>query len=98
MTGKRRGEERRGGGGEEGRGEERRGGERRGERRGEERRGEERTDACELTLDINTTHPELKLSEDNRSVTKGDYPDRPQRFDVCPQLLCAQGHTGCHCG
>ncbi|KAL2086259.1 hypothetical protein ACEWY4_017318 [Coilia grayii] len=56
--------------------------------------------ACELTLDINTAHPELKLSEDKRSVTKGeedlDYPDRPQRFDVCPQLLCAQGLTGCH--
>ncbi|KAL2076755.1 hypothetical protein ACEWY4_027651 [Coilia grayii] len=56
--------------------------------------------ACELSLDIYTAHPELKLSEDKRSVTKGeeemDYPDRPQRFDVCPQLLCAQGLTGRH--
>ncbi|XP_063060783.1 cytolytic toxin-beta-like [Engraulis encrasicolus] len=25
-----------------------------------------------------------------------DYPDRPQRFDVCPQLLCTRGLTERH--
>ncbi|XP_042563134.1 NACHT, LRR and PYD domains-containing protein 12-like [Clupea harengus] len=56
--------------------------------------------ACELTLDISTAHPELVLSENNQRVTRVEedqlYPDRPQRFDCCPQLLCLEGLTGRH--
>ncbi|KAI3352595.1 hypothetical protein L3Q82_005530 [Scortum barcoo] len=54
--------------------------------------------ACELTLDTNTAHRNLKLSEDNRKVThvreKQPYPDHPERFDHWPQLLCRTGLTG----
>ncbi|XP_029110361.1 E3 ubiquitin/ISG15 ligase TRIM25-like [Scleropages formosus] len=42
-------------------------------------------DACELTLDPNTAHAHLSLSEGNTAVTwSGDsqlWPDRPERFD-----------------
>ncbi|KAI3352592.1 hypothetical protein L3Q82_005528 [Scortum barcoo] len=54
--------------------------------------------ACELTLDTNTAHRDLKLSEDNRKVTfvseEQPYPDHPERFDVWEQLLCRTGLTG----
>ncbi|XP_075950931.1 uncharacterized protein LOC142952837 isoform X2 [Anarhichas minor] len=54
--------------------------------------------SCELTLDTNTVHRELKLSDNNRKVTyvKEDqsYPDHPDRFDVYHQLLCRTGLTG----
>ncbi|XP_078147419.1 NLR family CARD domain-containing protein 3-like isoform X3 [Centroberyx gerrardi] len=53
--------------------------------------------ACELTLDPNTAHRNLFLSEDNRKVTereKQPYPDHPERFDCWPQLLCRNGLTG----
>uniref|UniRef100_A0A4W6EN37 B30.2/SPRY domain-containing protein n=1 Tax=Lates calcarifer TaxID=8187 RepID=A0A4W6EN37_LATCA len=39
----------------------------------------------------------LKLSDNNRKVTWGEdqsYPDHPDRFDDCPQLLCRTGLTG----
>uniref|UniRef100_A0A3B3VTK7 B30.2/SPRY domain-containing protein n=1 Tax=Poecilia latipinna TaxID=48699 RepID=A0A3B3VTK7_9TELE len=40
----------------------------------------------------------LRLSEDNRKATRVEdvqpYPDHPDRFDVMPQLLCADGLTG----
>ncbi|XP_034563084.1 NLR family CARD domain-containing protein 3-like [Notolabrus celidotus] len=53
---------------------------------------------CELTLDSNTAHGYLRLSEDNRKVTcvteDQSYPDHPDRFDFCPQLLCRDGLTG----
>uniref|UniRef100_A0A3Q3M1D2 NACHT domain-containing protein n=1 Tax=Mastacembelus armatus TaxID=205130 RepID=A0A3Q3M1D2_9TELE len=53
--------------------------------------------ACELTFDINTVNKKLKLC-DNRRVMLVDedqlYPDHPDRFDFCPQLLCANGLTG----
>ncbi|CAL8389666.1 unnamed protein product [Boreogadus saida] len=54
--------------------------------------------ACELTLDPNTAHRQLSLSEDNRRVrqlgiTQG-YPDHPQRFDYHRQVLCREGLTG----
>ncbi|XP_078144533.1 protein NLRC3-like isoform X2 [Centroberyx gerrardi] len=53
--------------------------------------------ACELTLDPNTAHRNLFLSEDNRKVTEEreeqPYPDHPERFD-CLQLLCRNGLTG----
>uniref|UniRef100_UPI0037E8A521 NLR family CARD domain-containing protein 3-like isoform X1 n=1 Tax=Semicossyphus pulcher TaxID=241346 RepID=UPI0037E8A521 len=53
---------------------------------------------CELTLDSNSAHRELKLSDNNREVTcvKEDqsYPDHPDRFEHRPQLLCRNGLTG----
>ncbi|XP_078142358.1 stonustoxin subunit beta-like [Centroberyx gerrardi] len=55
------------------------------------------SDACELTLDPNTAHRKLLLSEDNRKVTVREeqpYPDHPERFDCCDQLLCRNGLTG----
>ncbi|XP_078147145.1 NACHT, LRR and PYD domains-containing protein 3-like isoform X2 [Centroberyx gerrardi] len=54
--------------------------------------------ACELTLDPNTANRKLFLSRDNRKVTRvreeQRYPDHPERFDRCPQLLCRNGLTG----
>ncbi|XP_018530116.1 NLR family CARD domain-containing protein 3 [Lates calcarifer] len=53
--------------------------------------------ACELELDTNTVNRKLKLSDNNRKVTWGEdqsYPDHPDRFDDCPQLLCRTGLTG----
>ncbi|XP_032412073.1 NLR family CARD domain-containing protein 3-like isoform X5 [Xiphophorus hellerii] len=54
--------------------------------------------SCPLTIDTNTVSRELKLSEDNRKVTRlkedQSYPDHPDRFDNCPQLLCTTGLTG----
>ncbi|CAL8290346.1 unnamed protein product [Lota lota] len=54
--------------------------------------------ACELTLDPNTAHRQLSLSEDNRKVTRVReeqlYPDHPKRFDSCYQVLCREGLTG----
>ncbi|KAM4522094.1 NLR family CARD domain-containing protein 3-like [Odontesthes bonariensis] len=54
--------------------------------------------ACELTLDPNTAHRKLKLSEDCREVTRvkeeQPYPDHPDRFDHYCHLLCREGLTG----
>ncbi|XP_008289414.1 stonustoxin subunit beta-like [Stegastes partitus] len=54
--------------------------------------------ACELTLDPNTAHRSLLLSEDNKRVTsaKEDQPHQfhPDRFDTIVQLLCSNGLTG----
>uniref|UniRef100_A0A3Q3EGA8 B30.2/SPRY domain-containing protein n=1 Tax=Labrus bergylta TaxID=56723 RepID=A0A3Q3EGA8_9LABR len=55
--------------------------------------------ACELELDTNTVNRNLKLSDNNRKVTRvkelQSYPDHPDRFDNwCPQLLCRTGLTG----
>uniref|UniRef100_A0A8C4TIT3 Uncharacterized protein n=1 Tax=Erpetoichthys calabaricus TaxID=27687 RepID=A0A8C4TIT3_ERPCA len=56
---------------------------------------------CPLTLDINTAHRELRLSEGDKKVTcegtKTEYPDHPDRFDHCPQVLCREGLTGTRC-
>ncbi|XP_078144662.1 uncharacterized protein LOC139915926 [Centroberyx gerrardi] len=53
--------------------------------------------ACELTLDPNTAHRNLFLSEDNRKVTlvreEQPYPDHPERFDFWKQLLCRNSLT-----
>uniref|UniRef100_A0A669CUS9 NACHT, LRR and PYD domains-containing protein 12-like n=1 Tax=Oreochromis niloticus TaxID=8128 RepID=A0A669CUS9_ORENI len=54
--------------------------------------------SCQLTIDTNTVHTNLKLSDNNRKVTRvkevQSYPDHPDRFDVHPQLLCRNGLTG----
>ncbi|XP_076735465.1 NLR family CARD domain-containing protein 3 [Maylandia zebra] len=54
--------------------------------------------SCQLTIDTNTVNTELQLSDNNRKVTRVEevqsYPDHPDRFDVCPQLLCRNGLTG----
>ncbi|XP_071400876.1 NLR family CARD domain-containing protein 3-like isoform X1 [Centroberyx affinis] len=53
---------------------------------------------CELTLDPNTAHRNLFLSEDNRKVTEvteeQPYPDHPERYDFWKHLLCRNGLTG----
>ncbi|KAM4599578.1 NACHT, LRR and PYD domains-containing protein 3-like [Fundulus diaphanus] len=53
--------------------------------------------SCKLTIDTNTVNRILKLSEDNRKVTRVEelqsYPVHPDRFDR-PQLLCRTGLTG----
>ncbi|KAM9723730.1 uncharacterized protein ACNS7B_019035 [Menidia menidia] len=51
--------------------------------------------ACELSLDPNTVHGELKLSENNKTVSltkyAHPYPDHPERFDFRHQVM------GTHC-
>uniref|UniRef100_A0A3Q4I5Y7 B30.2/SPRY domain-containing protein n=1 Tax=Neolamprologus brichardi TaxID=32507 RepID=A0A3Q4I5Y7_NEOBR len=55
--------------------------------------------SCQLTIDTNTVHTKLRLSENNRKVTHVEevqsYSDHPDRFDgLFPQLLCRNGLTG----
>ncbi|CAI5657040.1 unnamed protein product [Oreochromis niloticus] len=54
--------------------------------------------SCQHTIDTNTVHTKLQLSDNNRKVTRVEevqlYPDHPDRFDVCEQLLCGNGLTG----
>ncbi|CAL8407032.1 unnamed protein product [Arctogadus glacialis] len=56
------------------------------------------SDACDLTLDPNTAHRLLSLSEDNRKVTwveeDQSYPDHPDRFDYWDQVLGREALTG----
>ncbi|XP_070998137.1 NACHT, LRR and PYD domains-containing protein 12-like [Oncorhynchus clarkii lewisi] len=53
---------------------------------------------CDLTLDPNTVNRLLSLSEENRKVTcrreEQPYPDHPERFKDCGQVLCREGLTG----
>ncbi|XP_039902542.1 NACHT, LRR and PYD domains-containing protein 4C-like [Simochromis diagramma] len=53
---------------------------------------------CQLTIDTNTVNTNLQLSDNNRKVTHVEevqsYPDHPDRFDGCYQLLCRTGLTG----
>uniref|UniRef100_A0A8P0TUT7 Erythroblast membrane associated protein n=2 Tax=Canis lupus familiaris TaxID=9615 RepID=A0A8P0TUT7_CANLF len=57
--------------------------------------------ASPMTLDPDTAHPKLILSEDQRGVKLGDkrqpVPDGPQRFDFVVSVLGAEYFTaGCH--
>ena len=56
------------------------------------------SDACDLTLDPNTAHRVLSLSEGNRKVTRvgedQSYPDHPDRFDSLVQVLGREALTG----
>ncbi|XP_052363558.1 tripartite motif-containing protein 16-like isoform X2 [Oncorhynchus keta] len=51
--------------------------------------------SCQLTLDPNTAHTHLSLSEGNRKVTYTrqvqPYPDHPDRFTNYRQVLCREG-------
>ncbi|PWA21664.1 hypothetical protein CCH79_00003154 [Gambusia affinis] len=50
-----------------------------------------------LTLDPNTAHRDLSLSNGNQKATrwtKNSYPDHPDRFDYWTQVLCTEGLTG----
>uniref|UniRef100_A0A8C1PUY4 Tripartite motif-containing protein 16-like n=1 Tax=Cyprinus carpio TaxID=7962 RepID=A0A8C1PUY4_CYPCA len=51
-----------------------------------------------LTLDLNTAHKRLRLSERNRVITFTDtvqpYPDHPDRFDRVCQVLCRESVCG----
>ncbi|XP_056310431.1 NLR family CARD domain-containing protein 3-like [Danio aesculapii] len=53
---------------------------------------------CFLTLDPNTAHTRLILSEENREVksVREDqlYPDHPDRFNYCLQVLCRESVCG----
>ncbi|XP_053542253.1 tripartite motif-containing protein 16 [Ictalurus punctatus] len=53
---------------------------------------------CDLTLDPNTVHYNLILSERNRAVTyserKQQYSDHPERFDSYPQVLSKESVCG----
>ncbi|KPP58581.1 E3 ubiquitin/ISG15 ligase TRIM25-like, partial [Scleropages formosus] len=55
-------------------------------------------DACQLTMDPNTVHKHLCLSERNTLVTwVGEvqpYPDHKDRFDSYLQVLCREGLSG----
>ncbi|XP_058872588.1 tripartite motif-containing protein 16-like [Acipenser ruthenus] len=57
--------------------------------------------SCQLTLDPNTAHRNLCLSEGNRKVTwrreTQQYPDHSERFDRYTQVLCREGLSGTRC-
>ncbi|KAK0140686.1 NLR family CARD domain-containing protein 3 [Merluccius polli] len=54
--------------------------------------------ACGLTLDPNTAHRHLSLSQDHREVMRVEedqsHPDHPERFDLQYQVLCREALTG----
>ncbi|XP_061574036.1 NACHT, LRR and PYD domains-containing protein 12-like [Cololabis saira] len=54
--------------------------------------------SCHLTIDTNTVNKNIQLSDNNRKMTcveeDQSYPDHPDRFDYCPQLLCREVLTG----
>ncbi|KAL3044476.1 hypothetical protein OYC64_012884 [Pagothenia borchgrevinki] len=51
----------------------------------------------EVTLDPDTAHPKLILSDDGKQVKHGDVtknlPDNPERFDTCPGVLAKQSFS-----
>lgn len=56
------------------------------------------SDHCELTLEPNTAHRLLLLSEGNRKLTRvreeKPYPNHPERFDHSKQVLCREDLFG----
>ncbi|XP_044837214.1 E3 ubiquitin-protein ligase TRIM39-like [Mauremys mutica] len=52
----------------------------------------------DVTLDPDSAHPKLVLSEDRKRVRLGekrqDLPDNPERFDTYPEILGAEGFAG----
>ncbi|XP_026137044.1 stonustoxin subunit beta-like [Carassius auratus] len=54
--------------------------------------------ACDLTLDPNTAHTRLVLSDENKKITgvkdHQSYPDHPERFDDDLQVLSVESLTG----
>ncbi|XP_056599000.1 NLR family CARD domain-containing protein 3-like isoform X2 [Triplophysa dalaica] len=56
--------------------------------------------ACDLTLDLNTTHSHLIQSDENKKVTHvyvtQSYPDHPDRFEHFEQVLSKESLTGRH--
>ncbi|KAF4100059.1 NACHT, LRR and PYD domains-containing protein 12-like isoform X1 [Onychostoma macrolepis] len=54
--------------------------------------------ACDLTVDPDTSHNHLILSEENKKVTHvreyQSYPDHPERFDKTLQVLCRESLSG----
>ncbi|KAK7944389.1 hypothetical protein WMY93_000117 [Mugilogobius chulae] len=54
--------------------------------------------SCEFSLDPNTAHRKLKLSEDKQTVTfvkeEQQYPDHEDRFTDCVQILSCTGLRG----
>ncbi|XP_036964335.1 probable E3 ubiquitin-protein ligase TRIML1 isoform X1 [Acanthopagrus latus] len=53
--------------------------------------------AVDVTLDPDTAHPNLILSDDGKQVKHGDVkenlPNNPERFDTCPCVLAKQSFT-----
>ncbi|XP_073674163.1 E3 ubiquitin/ISG15 ligase TRIM25-like [Garra rufa] len=53
---------------------------------------------CQLQLDLNTAHKNLKLSEDNRKISCSnavqERPDHPERFGFFPYVMCREGLYG----
>ncbi|KAL7402853.1 hypothetical protein ABVT39_020866 [Epinephelus coioides] len=53
--------------------------------------------AVDVTLDPDTAHPYLILSDDGKQVQTGDVkknlPNNPQRFDTCPNVLAKQSFS-----
>uniref|UniRef100_A0A3P9PK62 B30.2/SPRY domain-containing protein n=1 Tax=Poecilia reticulata TaxID=8081 RepID=A0A3P9PK62_POERE len=53
---------------------------------------------CELDLDMNSVHRQLRLSDNNTEIRQVEdeqpYPDHPNRFQTCWQLMCRNGLTG----
>uniref|UniRef100_A0A8C4RRS5 B30.2/SPRY domain-containing protein n=1 Tax=Erpetoichthys calabaricus TaxID=27687 RepID=A0A8C4RRS5_ERPCA len=56
------------------------------------------SDFCPLTLDHNTAHRRLELSEGSKKVTcegtEMSFPNHPDRFDYWPQVLCSEALSG----
>ncbi|XP_061573953.1 NLR family CARD domain-containing protein 3-like [Cololabis saira] len=54
--------------------------------------------SCQLTIDTNTVNNNIKLSDNNRKMSRVEedqsYPDHPDRFDFWCQLLCREVLTG----